>query len=145
MLLSLSFLLASEKQTRSFSFSWGSSVPPSYWLSPLNTLMLQVPLFWIILYLTLLYLLIITLFLSFPQQVVSFAETSWLSLSTPDSAAVASSQALVISNHQTEGLSLLSFTLTFLQHLVLQIIHCLCTLDTHKFNKWLVKNILKIF
>ena len=102
MLLTLSFLLASEKQTLSFSFSWGSSGSPSYWLSPLNTLMLQFPLFWIILYLTLLYLLIITVFLSFPQQVVSFAETSWPSLPTPDPAAVASSRAPVISNHQTQ-------------------------------------------
>lgn len=147
MLLTLPSPLPSENGALLFSFPWEPSGSSSYWLSPLDTLIFQLPLCWIILD-------SFVPFNNYPSSALSSISKlfcfNFMALTTPptpNSAKAASSRALIIFNHQTwrPSLAVLHLDLSAASGPVTIpcLESCLCTLDTQKFIKWLVKNIFK--
>lgn len=121
--------------------------------------MVKFPLYLIILCLTLMYLLVIILFLSFLQQIVSLAATSWTLLPAFPVCWHWTSTGLIHDRYDLQawsltikprGLPRLFLALTFLQHLILQTTlflqgNCMYTLVTQKCIKFLIKWNIKIF
>ena len=156
MLLTRPSPLPSKNWALLFSFPSEPSGSSSYWLSPLNTFIFQLPLCWIILD-------SFVPFNNYPSSVLFSTSRlfcfNFMVLTTRPHHPIAHPPPTLLklrphghswsSTTKPGGLPWLSFTLTFLQPLALQTIHCLesclCTLDTQKFIKWLVKNIFKDF